>query len=81
MSAPIPDDLPNYLDMCEPEARIAQIGRWSYSIEIIHGLMSIGPNGLPWHRLGRKRAEAKARRELARYRREEVRRKTAWKVT
>lgn len=72
--------IPSYLDMCEPEARIVQVGRWTYSIEIVHGLMSIGPNGLPWYRWGRKRAEAKAARELARYRRGEARRKAAWTV-
>ena len=79
MSEPLPP--PNYLDECEPEARIEQAGRWTYSVYVTHGLMSIGPNGLPWLRLGRKRAERKARRELARYKRQEARRKAAWTIS
>jgi hypothetical protein len=73
--------IPNYLDTCEPEARIEQTGRWTYSITITHGLMSIGPGGYGWLRFGRDRAERKAMRELARYKRDLARRKAAWTIS
>ncbi len=71
----------NYLDMCDPEALVTRIGRWSYEIYVIHGAMAIGPNGYPWHRFGRARAERKARRELARYKRERARHKVTWRIS
>ena len=56
-----------------PTAEIEQIGRWTYRVAIIHGLMSYGPDGYGWHVLGRRWAERKAVRELAKYVRREER--------
>jgi hypothetical protein len=63
-----------------PRAEIEQVGRWIYRIAIIHGMMSYGPDGYGWHRLGRKHAESKARRELARYLRSEARHENRWSI-
>lgn len=66
----------------EPVARIRQIGRWRYIVTINQGTMVYGANlGLGWEVWGRKRAEAKGRRELARYRLREARTAAAWDVT
>jgi hypothetical protein len=68
--------------MTEPEARIEQTGRWTYSVGITHGAMYIGPglHGGGWLVFGRARAERKAARELARYKRDRARHKAAWTV-
>ena len=52
-------------EMARPAtAEITQVGRWTYSVEIRCGLSCTD-----WgHALGRRRAERKARRALARYR-------------
>lgn len=63
-----------------PHAIVEQSGRWIYRIYITDGLMQYGPNGYGWHRLGRQRAERKARRELARYNRGRQRRTEAWEI-
>jgi hypothetical protein len=53
-----------------PYAEITQVGRWTYSIRLHFDLMMTEP---AWHRLGRRRAESKARKELARHLRREGR--------
>jgi len=53
-----------------PEARIRRAGRWTYYVEVHHGMIQWGPNGSGWFVLGRRRAERKARRLLAAYVRE-----------
>lgn len=58
----------------EPRAEVQQIGRWTYRVSVIHGICSWGPDGYGWHVLGRRRAARKARKALARYLRQEVRR-------
>lgn len=56
-----------------PEAMIEQLGPHSYRVYISHGIMEYGLNGYGWIVLGfnaehaRKRAVAKAQRELANY--------------
>lgn len=75
------NEIPNFLDDCEPTAVITQHGRWVYGVHITHGLMGIGPDGGDWLRLGRRQAERKGHRELARYKRAEERRKSAWTIT
>ena len=78
-----PDDMrppPPPLDDEPPRAEIEQTGRWTYRVLVIHGLMGYGPDGYGWLRLGRRWAEAKARRELARYVRNEVRHENRWSI-
>ena len=75
-------EIPHYLDMCEPEVHIGQHGRWSYVVSIHHGLMRLGPYyGYGWVRWGRSRAERKGRRELAKYKRDEARRRNVRTIT
>lgn len=50
-----------------PEARVEPAGRWTYSVRVVHGLMSWGPDGGAWLVLGRRWARWKARRVLRRY--------------
>ena len=50
-------------------ATVERIGRWTYLVVIRDGLMRYGPDGCGWHVLGRRWANSKARRELAKYRR------------
>lgn len=52
------------MDKEDPKARITQSGRWTYHIEIVHGLMCETPGSFA---LGRGRAEKKAARMLRRY--------------
>jgi hypothetical protein len=47
-----------------PYAEITQVGRWTYAIRLHFDLVMTEP---AWHRLGLKRAERKARKELARH--------------
>lgn len=57
----------------QPEAEIQQVGRWTYRVSVSHGLLTYGPDGYGWHILGRRRAERKAERALARYIRKQAR--------
>lgn len=51
-----------------PRAVVTQVGRWTYSICILHDISRIGPYpGGSWRRLGRRRAERCAERQLRRY--------------
>lgn len=67
------DWLDHWWDEHPPHAEITKTGRFTYHIIITHGLTTYGPvfGGVQigWHRIGRRRAEAKARRELDRYKR------------
>jgi hypothetical protein len=67
-------------DYGPPTAEIEQTGRWTYRVAILHGPMSYGPDGYGWLRLGRRLAERKGRRELARYLRREARHANRWTV-
>lgn len=51
-----------------PYAEVEQIGRWTWAVRVIHGIIVWGPNGGPFivHG-GRDRADRVARRHLARY--------------
>ncbi len=62
----------------EPYAEITQVGRWRYRIEIHHDLMVLTP---PSHRYGRQRAERCARRQLARYVRQQQRETNPTRIT
>lgn len=50
-----------------PYAEIRRIGRFRYSVKIIHHLIQQGPGGDPWIRFGRARAIKKGKKELKRY--------------
>lgn len=52
---------------------VERLGRWTYRIVIVDGTMEYGPEGYGWVTYGRGRAQRKARRQLAKYRR-----KAAW---
>lgn len=73
------DDSLEALTNAPPAAQIERVGRWRYSIIITRGITQIGPDGGWWHRYGRARAEAKARRELARYKARQER--ETWTIT
>lgn len=60
-------------------AQIKRVGRWRYEIRVLNGDGWIATEYGRWYRWGRKRAEVKARRELARYRAEEER--ETWTIT
>lgn len=49
------------------EAHIERRGRWTYLVSVHHGITIWAPDGIGWYVLGRRRAERKARRVLARY--------------
>lgn len=53
-----------------PVAEVQRVGRWTYRVSIARGLVSYGD----WYVLGRRHAERKAARILARYLRDEARR-------
>lgn len=55
---------PSAPDLGAPYAEITQVGRWTYAIRLHFDLMMTEP---PWRRIGLKRAESKARKELARH--------------
>lgn len=57
--------------MPEAHAEIRQVGRWTYRVSIHDGCLVYGPDGYGWRVWGRRRAERKARRELAQYLRRE----------
>jgi len=58
------------------EAVITQHGRWSWRVYIRHGISISAPGGYGWIVFGRRRAERKAARELARYVQERQRKAT-----
>lgn len=60
-------------DPDEPYVEIRQHGRWTYYVTVHDGITQWGPDGGGWIVLGRARAESKARRALAAYRRMEQR--------
>ena len=68
-------------DDAPPHAEVEQTGRWTYTIVILDGLMSYGPDGYGWIRPGRGWAERKARRELAKYLRGQARRANSLVIT
>ncbi len=80
MSAPkVP---PGWLDdLPKPRAEITRTGRWTYRVVVKDRLTQWGPNGYGWTILGRRRAEKKAIRVLAKYRREQQREKDVTIVT
>jgi hypothetical protein len=57
----------------QPHAEVQRVGRWTYRVSVVHGLTCYGPGGSGWHVLGRRRAERKAARVLARYLRDQAR--------
>jgi hypothetical protein len=64
--------VPTWVDMDpdEPYAEVRQIGRWTWSVDVVHGIVSWGPNGGPFMAYGsRAHAGRKAGRKLAAYRR------------
>lgn len=64
----------------EPVAVVQRLGRWRHLVYIAHGPMRYGPDNYGWHCWGRTWAEAKARRELARYQAQLARRAERWIV-
>lgn len=80
MNEPEPPPPPWEDKLKPPHAVIQKAGRWTYRIYIDHGLTIYAPGGYGWHRLGRERAERKARRELARYNRDRQRRAEKWEI-
>ena len=76
-----PARVPPPWDLGVPVAEIEQTGRWIYRVAIIHGPMSYGPDGYGWLRPGRRWAERKGRRELARYLRKEERHANRWQIS
>lgn len=58
-------------DATAPYAEIRRTGRWTYYVTVKHGILSYGYG---WIVLGRRRAERKGARELARYQAAEQRR-------
>lgn len=52
-----------------PQAEVQRIGRFTYHVYVISGVMRWGPDGYGWHVWGAKRAERKAARVLAAYKR------------
>lgn len=61
-------------DIGPPHAQVQRIGRWTYLVSVHHGLSVWGPNASGWSVLGRRRANRKAAKVLARYLRDEGRR-------
>lgn len=61
----------------EPTVRITKIGRFTYEVAILHGLMAYGA----WFATGRKRAERKGRRQLTRYLNRLDRRGNQWEIS
>lgn len=58
----------------DPYAEITQIGRWTWKVVVREGMAVHGLGGGDgWHVLGRKRAERKGHRVLARYVRDQHR--------
>lgn len=51
----------------EPVAVIERAGRWTYRVYVQHDICRWGPDGYGWHVFGRKHAERKARKVLAKY--------------
>lgn len=65
----------------KPYAEIKPVGRWTYRVSVMHGLLSYGPNdGYGWLVFGRARAERKAAKVLVRYLRDEARRADVTRV-
>lgn len=62
----------------EPFMDITQAGRFTYDVTLHHGMSSFRPG---WRVLGRRRAERKAARELARYKRKQAWRSDTWLVS
>lgn len=80
MSEPKPP--PAWLDnLPEPRAEITRAGRWTYRVVVKEGIGQWGPNGYGWTVLGRRRAERKAAKVLARYQREQERQRDVTIVT
>jgi hypothetical protein len=55
------------LDNQRPYVEVRRLGKFRYSIRIIHSVMQRGPGGDPWVRYGRLRAFRKGRKELKKY--------------
>lgn len=59
----------------QPHAEVEQIGRWTWAVRVVHGIVVWGPGGGPFVvRGGPARAERVAARLLARYEEQERRR-------
>lgn len=68
------------LDNERPHAEVQRVGRWTYVVTVHHGLTCYGPGGRGWLVLGRRHAERKAARVLARYLRDEAHRADVTRV-
>lgn len=58
----------------DPHAVVLQTGRWTYRVYVADGISQWGPDGYGWIVWGRRRAERKGRKVLARYLREQAER-------
>jgi hypothetical protein len=67
------DFLDEYRDQHPPHAVVERVGRWTYIVAVEHGMCRWGLDGYGWFVIGRKRAERKARKVLARYHRIQLR--------
>jgi hypothetical protein len=61
----------------DPYVSIKQVGRWTYSVALIDGGMTVGPDS---YVRGRKRAERLARRLLRRHLLRLARERNHWKI-
>lgn len=57
-----------------PHAVVLQTGRWTYRVYVADGISQWGRDGYGWTVWGRRRAERKGRKVLARYLREQAER-------
>lgn len=64
----------------EPVAVIQRLTRFTYRVSVRHGTRRWGPDGYGWVIWGRNRAEHKASKALALYKRAEARRAETWEV-
>lgn len=55
------------LDEERPYAEVRRLGRFRYSVRLIHHIIQQGPGGDPWVKFGRERAYRKGRKELKKY--------------
>ena len=60
-------------DLAPPRAVVERTGRWTYCVAVELDMTRWGLDGYGWVVFGRKRAERKARKVLARYHREQAR--------
>lgn len=64
-----------------PVGQVTRVGRFTYRVVIIDGMLEFGLDGHGWRVWGRDRAQRKATRELARYRREQQWGAASWRTS